>query len=48
MTIEADLTNAIAVLEFSNDIIHRPFGDTALNEERQGWPDIHGLPCIFA
>ena len=43
MAIEVNLTFAIAVLEFSNDIIHRRFRDIAMNEEKQGGPDVQGL-----
>jgi len=44
------LTYAIAAVpEYSNDIIDGPYcGDTAINEERHGWPDIQGLLCRSA
>jgi hypothetical protein len=43
---EVDLTYAIAVLEeYSDHIIYWYFVEFAQNEERQGWPDIQGLPC---
>jgi hypothetical protein len=44
VAIEADLTYAIAVLEFSNEITHCRSGDISLDEERKGWPDIEGIP----
>src|SRR5712691_6453240 len=41
---EGDLTYAIAVLECSNDVIHaRRWVVTAVNEQRQRWPD---LQCV--
>ncbi len=48
MAIEVDFTYAIAVLEHSDDIIQRRFGDIALNEERQGGPNVQGHPCRYS
>ena len=41
---EVDLTHAIAVLEYCNDVIHIFYRVAAPNGKRQGWPDIQHVP----